>query len=305
MKETFKLPQMLFQISINDFFDIRTLSLITGIVSISIFSCMLFVALKRKIYPGFIEWTIGSLSNSIGTILLSMRDFLPNFVTIVIANNLILIFHILIARGIAKFSGNSQKWWIDLIPPIFLTITFILFTYPFPNVNYRILIISFFLFVYCVRINYLVFKKLPSIINEKPLFLFIMVLILGGWHAFRLFLTFFTEDTITNFMNAGFIHGIAFIDVILFNIIVSIHLIIFNSIRLEIDLQKANKEIKTLSGLIPICSNCKKIRNDQGYWEILENYITEHSDALFSHGLCPKCFEIAHDEIEKINQNKN
>ena len=54
-------------------------------------------------------------------------------------------------------------------------------------------------------------------------------------------------------------------------------------------IQEALANIKTLGGLIPICSNCKKIRDDKGYWEILEKYIQIHSDAQFSHGICPDC----------------
>jgi len=48
-------------------------------------------------------------------------------------------------------------------------------------------------------------------------------------------------------------------------------------------------KIKTLSGLIPICAWCKKIRNDQGYWQTVEHYIEEHSQAEFTHGMCPDC----------------
>jgi PAS domain S-box-containing protein len=55
------------------------------------------------------------------------------------------------------------------------------------------------------------------------------------------------------------------------------------------ELQKALAEVKTLGGLIPICANCKKIRDDKGYWNILEAYLTKHSDAQFSHGICPDC----------------
>lgn len=54
-------------------------------------------------------------------------------------------------------------------------------------------------------------------------------------------------------------------------------------------LQKSLETIKRLSGLIPICSRCKKIRNDKGYWQQLEVYLKEHSDAEFTHGLCPDC----------------
>jgi two-component system, response regulator PdtaR len=54
-------------------------------------------------------------------------------------------------------------------------------------------------------------------------------------------------------------------------------------------LQKALDDIKTLSGLLPICASCKKIRDDDGYWNQLEVYIEARSKALFSHGICPEC----------------
>jgi PAS domain S-box-containing protein len=55
------------------------------------------------------------------------------------------------------------------------------------------------------------------------------------------------------------------------------------------DLKKALIQINTLGGLIPICSHCKKIRDDKGYWNLIESYIERHSDAKFSHGMCPEC----------------
>ena len=55
------------------------------------------------------------------------------------------------------------------------------------------------------------------------------------------------------------------------------------------NLQEAHDRIKTLSGMLPTCSHCKKIRDDSGYWNQLEEYISEHSQAEFSHGICPEC----------------
>jgi AmiR/NasT family two-component response regulator len=55
------------------------------------------------------------------------------------------------------------------------------------------------------------------------------------------------------------------------------------------ELQTAMSQIKTLSGLLPICASCKKIRNDDGYWQDVAVYIRERSDAEFSHGICPDC----------------
>jgi response regulator RpfG family c-di-GMP phosphodiesterase len=55
------------------------------------------------------------------------------------------------------------------------------------------------------------------------------------------------------------------------------------------ELQKALRDVKVLRGLIPICASCKKIRNDAGFWQQLEEYIGEHSEAEFSHGICQPC----------------
>jgi len=65
------------------------------------------------------------------------------------------------------------------------------------------------------------------------------------------------------------------------------------------DLQKALQEVKALSGLLPICSSCKKIRDEKGSWNNLEMYISEHSDAEFSHGICPDCAQRLYPEYYK------
>ena len=59
--------------------------------------------------------------------------------------------------------------------------------------------------------------------------------------------------------------------------------------KLILDMKDALSKIKTLSGLLPICSSCKKIRNDDGYWEQVEVYVRDRSNADFSHSLCPDC----------------
>jgi PleD family two-component response regulator len=56
-------------------------------------------------------------------------------------------------------------------------------------------------------------------------------------------------------------------------------------------LQAVLANVKTLSGLLPICANCKKIRDDEGYWHAVEEYIHDHSNAVFSHGICPDCIK--------------
>lgn len=61
--------------------------------------------------------------------------------------------------------------------------------------------------------------------------------------------------------------------------------------RLLQELQDALAEVKTLQSFLPICAYCKSIRDDQNYWHSVEAYLSKHTDARFSHGICPKCFE--------------
>ncbi len=66
--------------------------------------------------------------------------------------------------------------------------------------------------------------------------------------------------------------------------------------RLIQELREALAQVRNLSGLLPICASCKKIRDDQGYWTQIESYIHEHSEAKFSHGICPECREQLYPE---------
>ena len=67
--------------------------------------------------------------------------------------------------------------------------------------------------------------------------------------------------------------------------------------ELILELQAALKKVKTLSGLLPICASCKKIRDDKGYWKQIETYISDHSEADFSHCLCPECVKKLYPEL--------
>ena len=57
------------------------------------------------------------------------------------------------------------------------------------------------------------------------------------------------------------------------------------------ELKEALAKIQTLRGLVPICSSCRKIRDDKGYWHQVETYVSRHSEAQFSHGMCPDCMK--------------
>jgi hypothetical protein len=70
--------------------------------------------------------------------------------------------------------------------------------------------------------------------------------------------------------------------------------------KINAELSKALSEVKELKGLLPICSSCKKIRDEQGEWHVLEGYIQRRTDATFSHGVCPECLQRLYPELVQM-----
>ncbi len=70
------------------------------------------------------------------------------------------------------------------------------------------------------------------------------------------------------------------------------------------ELQEALAKVKVLSGLLPICSVCKKVRDDEGYWQQVESYISDHSEAKFSHSFCPECLKEWYGNLKLTRDDK-
>ena len=67
------------------------------------------------------------------------------------------------------------------------------------------------------------------------------------------------------------------------------------------ELSRALTEVKQLNALLPICSYCKKIRDDKDYWQSVEDYISQRTDAKFTHGICPECYEkVVKPDLERF-----
>ncbi len=91
--------------------------------------------------------------------------------------------------------------------------------------------------------------------------------------------------------------------VVLYFLFHTFHRIATERRHLIVQLRNALAEVNQLSGLLPICASCKKIRDDDGNWKQVELFISEHSEAEFSHGLCPDCTKKAFTEL-KVNRNR-
>jgi len=74
--------------------------------------------------------------------------------------------------------------------------------------------------------------------------------------------------------------------------------------KVILQLQDALAKVKTLSGLLPICACCKKVRDDKGYWTQIEAYIRDRSEAEFSHGICPECFRKLYPDFADVESEE-
>jgi hypothetical protein len=280
------------------FFDIRTLSLFSGFISACIFVCMVYVYKNRKTYSGFNQWTLAYMLNFLGFVFLSLRNILPDFITIILANTFIVLCFAFIARGLVDFAEGKQNIWLDISPIFVVIITFCYFSYSSPNVNARIAVISLVIMFVCLRCISILRLKIETILGMKNWLLMATFIFLALWFLLRVVLTILFENKIHDFMSAGVIHGLSIIAVSIGHIFIAVGLIIINAQRLEHSLVNAKEEIKTLRGILPLCSFCKKIRDDKGYWEQVDVYIHKHSQADISHSICPDCTKEHYPDLD-------
>lgn len=285
--------------------DIRTLSLTASFVGMMMGIVMLYVYSTQKTYNGFQFWVYASIAFFIGMILLSMRDVLPQFVTIIFANGASAVYFVLIPYGLNLFLKQNPSKRPYVIAMTIFVLLFLYFTYIDFNVSARIIIIELLKIVFLIYSAYSIIKYSKKI-NIKPnKILLYSFAIYSAYSLFRIMYTTTYESSITEFMSSSNIQAIMFIVKILGNISIFVGLIIYNLQRVERDFLDSTAEVKILQGIIPICMHCKGIRDDQGDWNQLEKYISEHSAAQFSHGICEKCVKIHYPEMaDKFKKGK-
>lgn len=110
------------------------------------------------------------------------------------------------------------------------------------------------------------------------------------------------SSTVYYFWNAG-IRLISFVILAVF--VDMVQVLLRRQQKLNADLSKTLADLKQLKGFLPICASCKKIRNDNGYWEQIEKYISSHSEAEFTHSICPECAKRLYGSIEEMTSKRS
>lgn len=250
-----------------------------------------FVLLKStKTYPGFKKWGLSALLLSFATLLMGAKGFLSPILTVNFANFLAIAGMLLVNRGIHEFFDQKCSLWFDLI----LTVVFM-------SLHAYLSSITDILHIRTGTISIFhalaLFPSLRLILKAEATqqtgFLPILTLSLGFYLFLNLVRSMFNIYFLINPLPGSdkIVLGISFIITTPAVLLVYISMLACNFKRTEESLLLAKSKIKTLFGILPICSHCKRIRTAQNDWLAVEVYVQRNSEANFSHGICPECLK--------------
>lgn len=230
--------------------DMRTMLQVGAMACLILAVVMVYYSLARKTYPGFHYWTLGIVSVSIGAVLISMRGVLPDFITIIVGNFLIVLMPFTLAFGLSEFFSTKWKWMPSYVFILFLfSLLYLWLTYGSPNLPARVIslcLVLAILFSENLRIllsnSKFAFEK-----TEWILVIFLSFSIVAS--LYRISTTIVNFESFAFLNPAGLSHSIALLSTILGIVGLACSFIILNSHRIERDLIQANKRIEKLANV--------------------------------------------------------
>ncbi len=273
--------------------DVKTL--IISITAISLFSPVLYYLLHRSgsLVGGTLQWTIASIFSAIGLCLVLLKGAAaPALLTVVGANTAFALSYGIGWIGMRIFVERPPLYramWSLVLVQFLLTIWF---TYVSPSQTACSTLVALVVALFCILIAQDLFRGALAL--RRPMRIYGSVVY--ALQALVMLVRIVLLQTLPlegAYFKWGAINEVMF----LWNIIFVFSLLA--AILLMVS-EKLQAEIKTLRGIVPICAHCKKIRDDQGYWQQVEQYVTTHSEARFSHGICPECMDQARAELEDL-----
>ncbi len=267
----------------------KTVFVFSSLIALMLFACMLYVYRKGRTYEGFRHWTLASLLYALGSCLIILRNIAPDLVSIIAANILLIASMLIISRGLVEFFAVKQSTGFDAVCLLFVSGFVSLFTYGWPDINVRIMAVTLAVVVINGRCSYLVYRYSTHLFPFRNRMLSSMFAFVAACFLVRGVYSVIFARIAGDLMAAGAVHSLSVMAFTVGTIGIYVGLITINAQRVEEDLLSAQKDIKTLKGFIPICASCKKVRDDEGFWNQIESYISQRSDAKFSHGICPDC----------------
>lgn len=256
---------------------------------LSLLISVVFLVVLRtgKTYPGFKSWTLGFLGSFLSMFIFSIREYSPVWVSVYVGYLLTTLFYIYIAKGMAEFGECSSKPTI-VLGGAMLAIQILGLTYSSliaPSSSLTLVIMNSTITILFIQMVSIHFKCINKIFKQPvillPIALVWYIAILVGHIIFKMQYT-IRESCI-------FYEALIYASYVMAKVLLGFSLIVITAKRFILDLQDSMGRIETLEGLMPVCSCCKKIRDDEGYWNHVDTYFNEHSHLKVSHSICPNC----------------
>lgn len=271
--------------------DPRSIAIFAVFIGLIVAFTMVYFLKARKAFRGFGLWTAASVLFAFGQALFSLQGFASPWISIVMANVALVLAFQWVLRGLWRFAGGEPPIFVDAVLAAYMAVALTLLTYVYPSLAGRIInfcAVSLAQTIASVIAARELARKTGMKANACLMGGFLAIISLSlvrgglalalGVGGYRNILESSTQAVMLMLYSGAYV-------------LTFIGLQIQNAQRVEDELTKAAEEVRTLSGIIPICSHCKKVRNDSGYWEQVEAYVSRMTEAGFSHGICPDCLE--------------
>lgn len=278
--------------------DLRTILLFYSILTLAIGLLMVHFASTQKTYAGFKHWTVAAFLASAGFFLLGLRGLAPLFLTIILANIASMASWLLVKKGLEAFFRQKSRHYLDLTLFIIFCALFTYFATVTPDLTVRMVLCSIYVGYLTLNSAYITHIGTRQFLDFPQPLLPAWLLIIG-----LLSLLLAVIALLGNYSPRGSLMGVSF-PYKLVGIVMSasVMVVYFGLIslcysRMTYELLIAQKKVKILRGILSICMHCKKIhlegnpKEDSASWMQLEKYIDDHSEAMFSHGICPDCMK--------------
>jgi len=250
---------------------------------------MTHVLFRRRTYPGYTQWMLSSWLGAVGAMLVALRGHLPDRLSMLVANLILLGVVVLVLEGVDRYLGQRRRRGALLALFLGFGCALAAFQLLWPSLRMRVVIIAFstaWLGFLCAR---RIHRHMAGVVADPyPMILWAMVLFTVV-NLVRGLLAVLAPPPSEDFMHASQTQGLVVLVFLFTLIVVYSGLLVLNTQRVEQDLRLALDECRVLREYIPICAQCKKIRNDEGGWDSLEAYLHRRTGAQLSHGLCPDC----------------
>lgn len=289
--------------------DFKTITVCHIVITAFIGLVLVFCRCHQKTYPGFDFWAAASLAVTAGYVALLARTWGWHLTSIIGGNSLFVLAALLRLEAALRFLRQQTvpRPCYLLIPAVAGSMAF--FTLAVPAMAVRNLMVSTAVSAILLQMAWLFARHGSSRRPGLYRAISFMMATFAAMTLFRAVLWMLHPEV--GFFEAPAFHAPYILGGILGEIGMGITFLLINSQRLEQELEASQAElrsrlaeIKVLTGMLPICASCKSIHDGKGHWEHIESYVQRHTEAEFSHSICPECVTKLYPEYAQAINGK-